>query len=137
MRTNILTQPLYSLEWSNSTCLPQSLPFILIICLGWMNTLVFFHLHSSAILTCCLTSKNQVRVKKKTKLGICIPVYQTMKIVFLHQGVDVASHHIVGSWEKWAIHKNAMAGDDALRVLAHPVLYISWSSFHERHFMEN
>ena len=30
-------------------------------------------------------------------------------------GVDVASHHIVGSWEKWAIHKTAMAGDDALR----------------------
>ena len=40
----------------------------------------------------------------------------------------MASHHIVGSWEKWAIHKNAMAGDDALRVLAHP-FFISGRHF--------
>ncbi|CAL1136623.1 unnamed protein product [Cladocopium goreaui] len=30
-------------------------------------------------------------------------------------GVEVTSHHIVGSWEKWSIHKSAMAGDDGLR----------------------
>ncbi|CAK9107744.1 Cold shock domain-containing protein 4 (AtCSP4) (Glycine-rich protein 2b) (AtGRP2b) [Durusdinium trenchii] len=28
---------------------------------------------------------------------------------------EVQSHHIVGSWEKWNIHKAAMKGDDALR----------------------
>eukprot|EP00913_Durusdinium_trenchii_P013809 g12966.t1 len=31
---------------------------------------------------------------------------------------EVQSHHIVGSWEKWNIHKAAMKGDDALRSLA-------------------
>lgn len=44
-------------------------------------------------------------------------------------GVEVSSHHIVGSWEKWSIHKAAMAGDDdGVRHLAVMALFGSYLS---------